>query len=467
MDKCCRKITKVFNSIIVIWVVALLLCLALTGGAFLSIVQQPGYSVGRTISSNGDGRASNSNVSTPPISVQSYDKLKNCAVDQRTPTNGITYLTHFNCGQVTTFQNGTTLRHFTIIAKENVTVPISNTGLKLQAWTYNGSIPGPTMRMTEGDQIQITLINSKDSIHPHSIHMHSIHAGAMDGVPGASGDSGMVLPGQSYTYHFSAQPFGVYPYHCHVEPIDQHINNGLYGMMIIDPKTPRPKMTEMAMLMNGYDLNYTKEGVDRLPTVQEVKTGLSENQHGNQVYTVNGVAFEYSDHPIHLVTGQPYRIYLVNMLEFDPINNFHLHGNLFQYYPSGTSLIPEYKNDIVSLMQGDRGIMEFNYAYPGTYMFHAHKTEFTMKGWMGMFDVTKPKEIGNMASMGMDVELGGKQSLSSSSSAAGSFDNSNSTTTTESDNNNYYYWHTTTTTTTTTNNHRYHGFMLIRKNRSV
>ena len=417
MDKCCRKITKVFNSMTVIWVVALL-CLALTGGAFLSIVQQPGYSVGRTISSNGDGSASNSNVSTPPISVQSYDKLKNCAVDQRNPTNGITYLTHFSCGQVTTFQNGTTLRHFTIIAKENVTVPISNTGLKLEAWTYNGSIPGPTMRMTEGDQIQITLINSKDSKHAHSMHMHSIHAGAMDGVPGASGDSGMVLPGQSYTYRFIAQPFGVYPYHCHVEPIDQHINNGLYGMMIIDPKTPRPKMTEMAMLMNGYDLNYSKEGVDRLPTVQEVKTGLPESQHGNQVYTVNGVAFEYSDHPIHLVTGQPYRIYLVNMLEFDPINNFHLHGNLFQYYPSGTSLTPDYKNDIVSLMQGDRGIMEFNYAYPGTYMFHAHKTEFTMKGWMGMFDVTKPKEIGNMTSMVKDVELVGKQSLSSSSSAA-------------------------------------------------
>jgi manganese oxidase len=416
MDKFCRKITKVFNSITVIWVVALL-CLALTGGAFLSIVQQPGYSVGRPISPNGDGSASNSNMGTP-ISVQSYDKLKNCAIDQRTPTNGITYLTHFSCGQVTTFQNGTTLRHFTIIAKENVTVPISNTGLKLEAWTYNGSIPGPTMRMTEGDQIQITLINSKDSKHPHSMHMHSIHAGAMDGVPGASGDSGMVLPGQSYTYRFIAQPFGVYPYHCHVEPIDQHINNGLYGMMIIDPKTPRPKMTEMVMLMNGYDLNYSKEGVDRLPTVQEVKTGLPENGHGNQVYTVNGVAFEYSDHPIHLVTGQPYRIYLVNMLEFDPINNFHLHGNLFQYYPSGTSLTPDYKNDIVSLMQGDRGIMEFNYAYPGTYMFHAHKTEFTMKGWMGMFDVTKPKEIGNMASMGMDVELVGKQSLSSSSSSA-------------------------------------------------
>ena len=54
--------------------------------------------------------------------------------------------------------------------------------------------------------------------------MHSIHAGAMDGVPGAGGDSGMVLPGKSYTYLLAAQPFGIYPYHCHVYPVTSHIN---------------------------------------------------------------------------------------------------------------------------------------------------------------------------------------------------------------------------------------------------
>ena len=96
-------------------------------------------------------------------------------------------------------------------------------------------------------------------------------------------------------------------------------------------------MTEMAMLMNGYNLNYSS--VDRILTVDEVKKGeFPENNHANQVYTVNGVAFEYMDHPIHLETGKPYRIYLVNILEFDALNNFHLHGNLFNYYPSGTSL---------------------------------------------------------------------------------------------------------------------------------
>ena len=62
-----------------------------------------------------------------------------------------------------------------------------------------------------------------------------------------------------------------------------------------------------------------------------------------------------------LITGVPYRIYLVNMLEFDPLNNFHLHGNLFDYYSSGTSLKADYKSDIVPLMQGDRGILEFKY----------------------------------------------------------------------------------------------------------
>ncbi len=189
--------------------------------------------------------------------MQSYDKIKNCASDQHTPTNGITYLTHFSCGHVTILKNGTALRQFTIIAKENVVVPISNTGLTLSAWTYNGSIPGPTMRMTEGDHIKLIFINSKDSKHYHSIHMHSIHSGAMDGMMGPGGS---IAPGKSFTYVFTAQPFGVYPYHCHVDPVDEHINQGLYGMMIIDPKTPRPQMKEMVMLMNGYDLKLYKRG---------------------------------------------------------------------------------------------------------------------------------------------------------------------------------------------------------------
>jgi hypothetical protein len=73
------------------------------------------------------------------------------------------------------------------------------------------------------------------------------------------------------------------------------------------------------------------------------------------------------------------------MLEFDPINNFHLHANLYQLYRSGTSLTPHEYTDMVTMSQGERGILEFNYKFPGQYMFHAHKTEFAEKGWMGLF----------------------------------------------------------------------------------
>jgi FtsP/CotA-like multicopper oxidase with cupredoxin domain len=73
------------------------------------------------------------------------------------------------------------------------------------------------------------------------------------------------------------------------------------------------------------------------------------------------------------------------MLEFDPVNNFHLHGDLFNYSPVGTS--PTILTDLVTLSQGDRGIIEFSYQYPGKYLFHAHKVEFSEKGWVVTFSV--------------------------------------------------------------------------------
>ena len=178
-----------FNGIIGIGIIITVISIALTTGTFVSLVHH-GYSISNNRISNKSNLVNSTNST---ISVQDYDKLKNCATDEHTPTNGITYLTHFSCGHVIILKNGTILRQFTLIAKENVILPISNTGLNFSAWTYNGSIPGPTMRMTEGDHIQLLFINSKDSKHDHSIHMHSIHAGSMDGMMGPAGD---VAPGQ-------------------------------------------------------------------------------------------------------------------------------------------------------------------------------------------------------------------------------------------------------------------------------
>lgn len=328
------------------------------------------------------------------LTVSEYDKIKNCTTDADKRPTSVEYLTFFNCGHLVSDDNNNesqTTREFTLILSENRSIPIASNGLIFNpAWTFNGTIPGPTMRVTEGDIVKIKVINPPENNHTHSMHMHSIHPGDMDGV---EGPSGFIKPGQNYTYIFEAGPYGVYPYHCHVTPIDQHINNGLYGALIIDPKTPRQNMSEMVMMLNGYDLDYEKEGVgpSRIPTPEEYQEDYmpQEFEHGNEVYTVNGKAFDYMENPIPIHQNTNYRIFLINMLEFDQVNSFHLHGNVFKYYPSGTSKTPSFVNDILTLGQGDRGIVEFSYPYTGNYMFHSHINEFSDLGWMGLFKVMK------------------------------------------------------------------------------
>ena len=262
------------------------------------------------------------------LSVVDYDKQKNCTADLDKRPTSIEYLTHFNCGKVSQGENGQTTREFTLIVEENQNVTISNAGHYFDAWTFNGTVPGPTMRMTEGDLVKINVINSKDSKHTHSMHMHSIHTAEMDGVavPLSSNSqgqlhevadghnatsedvyaSGMILPGKSFTYEFVAQPYGVYPYHCHVNPIADHINRGLYGMMRIDPKEPREQMVEMVMTMNGYDMDYDLEGPVIPPSMAEIRgeeEREEEKERDNEIYTVNGKAFDYMDNPIPLNVG--------------------------------------------------------------------------------------------------------------------------------------------------------------------
>ena len=108
---------------------------------------------------------------------------------------------------------------------------------------------------------------------------------------------------------------------------------------------------------------------------------------GNQFYAVNGIPFHYMHEPIEVRRDELVRIYLVNTLEYDPINSFHIHGNFFDYYPTGTRLEPAEFTDTVIQGQGQRGICELRFPYSGPFMFHAHKTEFAELGWMGFFEV--------------------------------------------------------------------------------
>lgn len=277
---------------------------------------------------------------------------------ERNGFNPTDILTDFDYGEVSKDRSGRVVREFELIVvdKDIEVAP----GVFFPAWTYNGRVPGPTIRATEGDRVRIKLVNA--SGHKHTIHMHGIHPARMDGVPGA----GEVESGEEFVYDFRASPFGTHLYHCHSLPLAQHIHRGLYGAMIIDPKEGRPDAHEMVMVMNAFDTNFDRS---------------------NEVYAVNTVAFHYMDEPIEIRAGELQRAHVVNITEFDPLNSIHIHANFFDLYRTGTSLEPHEFTDTISMGQAERHMIEFTYKEPGRFMFHAHQTEFVELGWMSSFEV--------------------------------------------------------------------------------
>ena len=275
-------------------------------------------------------------------------------------------LRDYDYGRTSRLADGRTLREYDLVAvdKEVEVAP----GVFYPAWTYNGRIPGPTLRATEGDLLRIRFTNG--SAHPHTVHFHGIHPSFMDGVPGVGENrgAGQIEAGESFVYEFGAEPFGLHHYHCHVTPLADHIAKGLYGTFIVDPKEPREKADELVMVMNGFDTNFDRT---------------------NEIYAVNTVGFHFLNEPVRVKRDELVRIYLVNILEFDLLNSFHIHANFFNYFPTGTSREPSELTDTVILGQGQRGICELRFPYAGKFMFHAHVSEFTELGWMGFFEVVE------------------------------------------------------------------------------
>jgi hypothetical protein len=271
-----------------------------------------------------------------------------------------------------------------------------------EAWLFNDQVPGPTLRVKEGENVLINYTNNTPL--PHSIHFHGIHNAGNDGSLQAAD------PGQKVTYQFIANPSGLMAYHCHVLPTITHLAKGLYGAMIIDPTEARAEALELVMIMQGFPIR---------------------TQHKNDVYTFNTVANHYNAHPVEIPLGQLVRIYLVNMVCASPAISFHLHANLFKLFPSGTTKESTAFVDVVTLGLLERHVLEFTFDTkdgftPGAYMFHSHDDPGEM-GMFGLFNVLNTKGIpgssvpaGSSSSEGSaDSNVNKTEGESSSSSSSG------------------------------------------------
>jgi FtsP/CotA-like multicopper oxidase with cupredoxin domain len=291
-------------------------------------------------------------------------------------------------------------------------------GVTFPAWTYNGQVPGPTIRATEGDLVRINFTNGQR--HAHTIHPHLKNLNPrMDGIP--QNGPGVIDRGDSFTYEWQAKPAGVHFYHCHSLPLKEHIHRGLYGMIVVDPDPDRVEANPRdyvnyqgpidaayrASLRERAELRNHEYRADEVDEMVVVMNGFDTNFDGdNEVYAANTRAFCYgvadtdgygdweggeTVRPIQIDRDERQRIYLLNTIEFDLVNSIHTHSQFFDYYDHGTTLYPTHKTvDTIMQCQAQRGIVELDYGdhQPGLYMFHAHQSEFAELGWMSFFEVS-------------------------------------------------------------------------------
>jgi nitrite reductase (NO-forming) len=270
------------------------------------------------------------------------------------------------------------IREYTLIA-ENTTLEIAS-GLRVDAWTYNGTVPGPTLTATEGDRVIIHFKNKTPL--PHTVHLHGDHPSEQDGVFEQIGPNG------TYTYDVIAQPAGALAYHCHVPPVMQHVRMGLYGAFIVYPKTPLPPAREYVFVNGEYD---TQNQLNPLP----------------EYYFFNGYTELYQLHPLPAMTNETVRIYLIN-LGLSPAYGIHIHGSLFKVHPSGILENPTLKVQSWELASGNTAILEAKWPWPGKFTFHYHGIP-EERGAMGYFNVTNApanaidgKDIAIKKSINMD-----------------------------------------------------------------
>ena len=260
-------------------------------------------------------------------------------------------------GQPLTYREENGVKVFELTTKA-VQWPILD-GVTVTAYTYNGTVPGPMIRVTEGDQVKIIVKNELPA--PTTIHWHGVEVpNAMDGVPGVTQDP--IQPGESFTYEFVAKPAGTFMYHSHYEG-DVQVSAGLYAPFIIEPKEPEanPPAVDKTLMISEWRMTDGQ-------TYAAMPMGGMEPNY----FTINGKSFPATK-TITVKKGDLVRLRLIGIGQF--IHPMHLHGMPFKIVATDGHPVPEVAQltkDTVSVAPGERYDIEFVATEPGQWMLHCH-----------------------------------------------------------------------------------------------
>ncbi len=226
---------------------------------------------------------------------------------------------------------------------------------RVLAWTLDGTVPGPTIRVTAGDHVRITITNHFPEA--TTLHWHGLAIPAnQDGVPGVGQDP--IQPGQSYTYDFTIplDNVGTYFYHSHYDDLIQ-VTGGFYGAFIVDPKPGTPQAAQAIHADHEY-----------LQMISEL----------GGYYVINGKSFPDTE-PMHVKHGQTIHVRLINIGEL--IHPMHLHGHFFTLAAQdGQMLATPQRMETLTTAPGESYDLVFSaWATPGSiYPFHCHVLSHVM-----------------------------------------------------------------------------------------
>ncbi len=253
-------------------------------------------------------------------------------------------------------------------------------GVQYKFWSFNGTVPGPMIRVREGDTVELHLKNHKDSKFPHNMDLHAVNG------PGGGAGANLAAPGQEGVFSFQALAPGLYIYHCAspVPNIPAHIANGMYGLILVDPKEGLPSVDhEYAIMESEF---YTMPSKDKGVMELSMEKGLGE--HPDHV-VFNGKAGALMGEELTAKTGETVRLFVGNIGP-NGTSSFHIIGEIFDnvYVEGAIGGAMNHNVQTTLIPSAGSAIVEFKVDVPGAYLLVDHSIFRVAKGAVGILTVS-------------------------------------------------------------------------------
>lgn len=252
-------------------------------------------------------------------------------------------------------------------------------GVDYMFWTFGGTVPGSFIRVKEGDLVEFHLMNHPSSKMPHNIDLHAVTG------PGGGAASSFTAPGKSTTFSFKTLNPGLYVYHCATAPVGMHVANGMYGLILVEPKDGLPKVDREYYVMQGdfYTKGpYGKQGYQPFSMEKAIDEKPTYVVFNGKVNALTG------DAALPAKVGETVRLYVGNGGP-NLVSSFHVIGEIFDkvYVEGGTKTVNENVQTTL-IPAGGSAIVDYKVDVPGTYILVDHSLFRTFnKGSLGMMKV--------------------------------------------------------------------------------